>query len=54
MGEFKALGYLEVVRRIWLQRHFEEKREKVKCILWDFDFFSVKPSHTMPQATVNI
>lgn len=51
----KAFGYSEVVKRIWLQRHFEKKKKKVKkCILCDFDFFSVKPSHTMPQAIVNI
>ena len=42
------------MRRIWLRRHFEEKRKKVReFILCDFDF-SVKPSHKMPQARVNI
>lgn len=51
----KALGYLEFVRRAWLQRYFEEKRKKVrKFILGDFDFFSANPSHKMPQARVNI
>lgn len=51
----KALGYSEVVRTVGLQRHFEEKKKKVrKFILCDFDFFSVKPSHIILQARVNI